>query len=208
MNNAAVQLFEENQNIIFSAIKAHFGDFSKAHQIAAINNMELEDLFQIGRMTLWNLCQNYDETREKTFKGYIFKSIRWRITYELHKWGLPMKIPTQVSSEERSNFHFTSVDLHTCDSVTNDYFAVDNSTDIESEVVERIELEEYLQDLNSLEKFIILKKCNGHSDREIGQMLGKSLDWVYRRKHIAISKINHSEREGECGYAALKEVSL
>ncbi|MBN6886212.1 RNA polymerase sigma factor (sigma-70 family) [Cytobacillus horneckiae] len=204
---SAVQIFEDHQSLVFYAIKQHFGDFDKAYKVASINNMEIDDLIQIGQSTLWKLCQKFDPSRKDTFKGYVLKSIRWRISSELHMWGLPMKIPTQISSEERRNsFTFRSVDLHTYDSTENDYFAVDHSTDIESEVVDGIEIEEYLQDLNSLEKFIILKKCNGYYDREIGQMLGKSVSWVYKRKRVAIDKIKHSKRgiEYEARFGASK----
>ncbi|MFS0594204.1 sigma-70 family RNA polymerase sigma factor [Cytobacillus horneckiae] len=187
---SAVQIFEDNQQLVFSAIKQHFGDFHKAHKVASINNMELDDLIQIGQSTLWKLCQRFDPSKKDTFKGYVVTSIKWRISSELHMWGLPMKIPIQVSSEERINsFTFKSVDLHTYDSVTNDYFAVDHTTDIESEVIDKLESEGLLKGLTNLEKFILINKGHGFSDREIGEMLGKSLHWVNQRKLDAIEKI-------------------
>lgn len=197
---SAVQLFEENQDIIYSVIKVKFGEFSKAHRIAEINNMELDDFIQVGQELLWKLSLNYDSSEIRDFRAHAFVNIKWRITTEFHKWGLPVKIPTHVPFEERLKYKFTSVDLHSQDGITNDYFAIDHSTDIESEVIEGLELEEYLQDLNSLEKFIIQKKCDGYSDREIGQMLGRHLQWINKRKLVAIKKIKRSESRREYAY--------
>ncbi|PFA40880.1 RNA polymerase subunit sigma, partial [Bacillus cereus] len=56
-------LFEEKQHLVFAAIKQRFGSMVRAKQIAEINNMELDDLIQVGRMHLWACCVKYDAER-------------------------------------------------------------------------------------------------------------------------------------------------
>lgn len=43
-------LFEEKQHLVFAAIKQQFGSMTRAAKIAELNNMELDDLIQFGRM--------------------------------------------------------------------------------------------------------------------------------------------------------------
>ena len=42
------------------SIKQRFGSIARARQIAERNNMELDDLIQVGRMHLWACCVKYD----------------------------------------------------------------------------------------------------------------------------------------------------
>ncbi|WP_423739903.1 hypothetical protein [Bacillus thuringiensis] len=43
------ELFEEKQHLVIAAIKQRFGSMARATQIAEMNNMELDDLIQVGR---------------------------------------------------------------------------------------------------------------------------------------------------------------
>lgn len=190
----ANELFEQKQNLVFAAIKQHFGDYTKANRIAEINNMELNDLIQIAQMTLWNLCLKYDQEREATFNSYVVRSIRWGISKELHVRGLPIKVGTNVSSAKRNSLCFHSIDLHVNDGESeNDFFAVD-PTDVEEEALLSIEVEETLSVLDKEEKYILIQKGYGFTDREIAQMLGKGKSKINIMKNAAIKKINPEYR--------------
>ncbi|MCM3179716.1 sigma-70 family RNA polymerase sigma factor [Cytobacillus horneckiae] len=191
MNTAAVQLFEENQELIFTAIKMNFKDFGKAHRIAGINNMELDDLIQVGQETLWNLCLKADETLNEKFKGYAYKSIRWMIFNELRIRGLPIKTNLRVSVEDRNKLQFHSIDLYIDDDskVINEFFANDYYADVENKVVNSQELEEMFNHLTKVEQSIFIHIAQGYSEREIGEKIGKSTTWVNKNKRKAIEKI-------------------
>ena len=53
------KLFEEKEYLVI-AIKQRFGSIARARQIAERNNMELDDLIQVGRMHLWACCVKCD----------------------------------------------------------------------------------------------------------------------------------------------------
>ncbi|MEK4501796.1 hypothetical protein [Bacillus sp. FSL R12-0069] len=52
------ELFEEKQHLVIAAIKQKFGNVLSAKRIAKLNNMDLEDLIQVGSIRLWQLCLN------------------------------------------------------------------------------------------------------------------------------------------------------
>ncbi|MEK4199067.1 sigma-70 family RNA polymerase sigma factor [Cytobacillus sp. FSL K6-0265] len=191
MSAVAVQLFEENQELIFTAIRVNFKDFGKAHRIAGINNMELDDLIQVGQETLWKLCLKEDETMKEKFKGYAYKSIRWMIFNELRIRGLPIKTNLRVSVEDRNKLQFHSIDLYVKkeSKVINDYFANDYATDVEYEVMNRLAIKDLLIYLSDLEKFIFIHIAEGYSEREIGEKIGRSTTWVNKKKRAAIAKL-------------------
>ncbi|MEK5104025.1 sigma-70 family RNA polymerase sigma factor [Cytobacillus sp. FSL M8-0252] len=200
MSSAAVQLFEENQELIYTAIRVNFKDFGKAHRIAGINNMELDDLIQVGQETLWKLCLKEDKTMKEKFKGYAYKSIRWMIFNELRIRGLPIKTNLRVSVEDRNKLQFHSIDLYVDkeSKVINDYFANDYTTDIEYEVTNRLAMKDLLIYLSDLEKFIFIHIAEGYSEREIGEKIGRSTTWVNKKKRAAIAKLK--ERRHKSAY--------
>lgn len=51
----AEELFDEKQYLIIAAIKQQFGSIARAGRIAEMNNMELDDLIQVGHMYLWGI---------------------------------------------------------------------------------------------------------------------------------------------------------
>ena len=65
------KLFEEKEYLVIVAIKQSFGSIARARQIAERNNMELDDLIQVGRMHLWACCVKYDAERAETFHAYV-----------------------------------------------------------------------------------------------------------------------------------------
>lgn len=190
----ANKLFEEKQNLVFAAIKQHFGSYVKANRIAEINNMELDDLIQIAQMVLWNLCLKYDQKREATFNNYVVRSIRWGISKELHVRGLPIKVGTDVSATDRNSLYFHSIDLHVKDEETKNEFFTVAPTNVEEEALLSVELNEVLSVLDEEEKFILIQKGYGFTDREIAQMLGRGKTKINLLKNAAIRKINPNYR--------------
>ncbi|MED3425635.1 sigma factor, partial [Bacillus thuringiensis] len=71
------KLFEEKEYLVIAAIKQRFGSIARARQIAERNNMELDDLIQVGRMHLWACCVKYDAERIDTFHAYVMKGMKW-----------------------------------------------------------------------------------------------------------------------------------
>lgn len=185
------QLFEEKQGLIFLAIQQKYGSYDKADQIAKKNNMELADLIQIGRTILWRLCLNYDPEHEGNFNAYIIQSVKWGIVTALRRYGLPIYISDWCPTEKRQQFTFHSINAHKegDEDANTEFFAV-SVVDTEQEAINRVAIQEALNKLSDTEKFVLIQRADGYSDKEIGEMLGIERRQITRIRNRALKKIN------------------
>ncbi|PEA85884.1 sigma-70 family RNA polymerase sigma factor [Bacillus thuringiensis] len=183
------ELFEEKQYLVMAAIKQRFGSITRATQIAEMNNMELDDVIQVGRMHLWECCVKYDAERVKTFNAYVMKGMKWVMSDEIHMKGMPFKISRKVSHEERNQINFHSIDLHRDEESVNEFYAV-SPINVEEEALLSVEFEEATNVLEEREKLIILHVGEGYTEREIAVKLGMGRSTVNKKKNEAFLKIN------------------
>ncbi|OUB48229.1 sigma-70 family RNA polymerase sigma factor [Bacillus thuringiensis] len=183
------KLFEEKQHLVFAAIKQQFNSHANAEQIAKKNYMDFDDLVQIGRIKLWELCLNYDPEKESTFNAYVMMTLKWKIRNEVHTKGMTIKIPRSVDYEERNTLCFHSIDLHTEDDTENDFFAV-SPINVEEEALLSVEFEEVTSVLGEKEKSIILHVGEGYTTREIARKFEMGESTVKKKKNAAFLKIN------------------
>ncbi|MGG5741310.1 sigma-70 family RNA polymerase sigma factor [Bacillus cereus group sp. IBL03679] len=183
------ELFEEKQHLVFAAIKQRFGSIARATQIAEMNNMELDDLIQVGRMHVWACCVKYDAERAKTFNAYVMKGMKWAMSDELHMKGTPFKVSRKVSHEERNKINLHSIDLHRDEESVNEFYAVSPSN-VEEDIMSSIEFEEVTSVLEEKEKSIILHIGEGYTTREIAMKFEMGKSTVNKKKNEAFLKIN------------------
>ncbi|MGQ3739995.1 sigma-70 family RNA polymerase sigma factor [Bacillus sp. Fil] len=185
----AQELFEEKQHLVIAAIKQQFGSIARAGQIAEMNNMELDDLIQVGHMYLWEHCVKYDPERVDTFNAYVMKGMKWAISDEIHMKGTPFKISRRVSHEERNKMNIHSIDLHRGQETVNEYYAV-SPIDVEEEVIVSVGLQEVTSVLEEEEKTIIMNVGYGFTEQEIAVKLEMKKSTVHTRKTRAFLKMN------------------
>lgn len=185
----AQELFEEKQHLVIAAIKQQFGSIARAGQIAEMNNMELDDLIQVGHMYLWEHCVKYDPERVDTFNAYVMKGMKWAISDEIHMKGTPFKISRRVSHEERNKMNIHSIDLHRGQETVNEYYAV-SPIDVEEEVIVSVGLQEVTSVLEEEEKTIIMHVGYGFTEQEIAMKLEMKKSTVHTRKIRAFLKMN------------------
>ncbi|PEL21383.1 sigma-70 family RNA polymerase sigma factor [Bacillus toyonensis] len=183
------ELFKEKQHLVFAAIKQRFGSMARARQIAEMNNMELDDLMQVGRMHLWVCCVKYDAERIHTFNAYVMKGMKWAMSDELHMKGTPFKVSRKVSHEERNQIHFHSIDLHREEETANEFYAV-SPINVEEEALLSVAFEEVTSVLEEREKAIILHIGEGYTTREIARKFEMGKSTVNKKKNEAFLKIN------------------
>ncbi|MEX0415297.1 sigma-70 family RNA polymerase sigma factor [Bacillus sp. C30] len=196
-------LFEEKQHLVFAAIKQHFGSYLHAARVAEINNMELDDLIQVGRITLWELCLKYDQKKEETFNEYAVRHMKWRMSDEIQVKGSLIKMGTHVKRAQRDAFKILSIDLHHDEEVENDFFAV-SSVNVEEEVINSIEFNKTLEVLNRKEKFILIQKLLGFTDGDIAKKLGICRPTLTQMKNDAFFKVNPNYKHVRKGLAEFK----
>ncbi|PGM91598.1 sigma-70 family RNA polymerase sigma factor [Bacillus cereus] len=185
----AEELFEEKEYLVIAAIKQRFGSIARARQIAERNNMELDDLIQVGRMHLWACCVKYDAERVDTFNAYVMKGMKWAMSDELHMKGMPFKVSRKVSHEERNQINIHSIDWHRDEESVNEFYIV-SPIDVEEEALLSVEFEEVTSVLEEKEKLIILHVGEGYTEREIAVKLGMGRSTLNRKKNEAFLKIN------------------
>ncbi|MES1053602.1 sigma-70 family RNA polymerase sigma factor [Bacillus thuringiensis] len=183
------ELFEEKQHLVIAAIKQRFGSMARARQIAEMNNMELDDLIQVGRMYLWICCVKYDTERAETFNAYVMKGMKWAMSDELHMKGTVFKVSRKVSHEERNQIHIHSIDLHRDEETVNEFYAV-SPINVEEEVMSSVEFEEVTSVLEEREKSIILHIGEGYTTREIARKFEMGKSTVNKRKNETFLKMN------------------
>ncbi|MGQ7306509.1 sigma-70 family RNA polymerase sigma factor [Bacillus cereus] len=183
------ELFEEKQYLVFAVMKQRFGSITRARQIAERNNMELEDLIQVGYMHLWQCCMKYNAERAETFHAYVMKGMEWAISDEIHMKGTPFKVSRKVSHEERNQINIHSIDWHGDVETVNEFYAV-SPMNVEEEVLSSIEFEEATSVLGEKEKSIILHIGEGYSTREIAMKFEMGKSTVNKKKNEAFLKMN------------------
>ncbi|MFE6708753.1 sigma-70 family RNA polymerase sigma factor [Bacillus thuringiensis] len=183
------ELFEAKKRLVFSAIEQQFGSYQNAKQIAENNNMEIDDLIQVGQMQLWELCLRYDPKKEKSFNGYAMKHMKWRMSDEIHNKGTIFILNSRTSIEERNQISIQSIDLHQEGEVVNEFFAV-SPINVAEEVISSIEFEEITSVLDEEEKILILHISEGYTAEEIALKFGIGRSTVHYKKNKAFLKIN------------------
>lgn len=196
------ELFGKKQHLVIAAIKQKFGNVLSAKRIAKENNMDLEDLIQVGSIRLWQLCLNYNPEKEKSFNQYAVIGIQGVILNELFEKGKTIRFPKNIKKEIRDEFEFQSIDLYTSEYVINEFFAV-SPINMEEDVIGSIEFEEIVSGLGQKEKFVLMQKSYGYTDKEIGTKLNVDTSTVSRIKNKAVIKLNPNRKS--LGFATRKK---
>jgi len=185
----AQELFEEKQHVVIAAIKQQFGSIARARQIAKMNNMELDDLMQVGHMYLWEHCVRSDPERVDTFNAYVMKGMKWAMSDEIHLKGTPFKISRRVSYEDRNKMNIHSIDLHREEEAENGFYAV-SPINVEKEVMVSVGIQEVTSIWEEEEKTIIMHVGYGFTEQEIAVKLEMKKSTVHTKKTRAFLKMN------------------
>lgn len=183
------ELFEQKQHLVFFAIKDQFGSYETARIIAERNNMEMEDLIQVARLTLWELCLKYDSEKDTGFKTYALTHMKWRMSDEIHEKGTAFKVTRWTKPEERNKINTRPIDLHANGEVVEGFFAV-STIDVEKEAIVSVEFQQALDLLTDEERLILIRKSQGYTDSEISNEIGKTRQIIHKKKKRAFLKIN------------------
>lgn len=187
------ELFEQKQHLVIAAIKQRFGSVSVAAKIARLNNMDMDDLIQVGSVRLWELCLKYNPEMKKQFNQYAVIGIQGRILNELFENGKTIRFPKNLKKEIRDELTFQSIDLHQDGETINEYFAV-SPINVEEDVIGSIEFDEKVSSLDEKEKFVLIQKSYGYTDKEIGSKLNVDASTVSRIKNKAVVKLNPNRK--------------
>lgn len=89
----------KEKGLIFDVIRRLFGGIGRAHQVAKLQGLEIEDLLQVGYMALLIAADRYTPQKGK-WSTFAYKYIKGYILNELNQSQM-IKMPTSMSLEEK-----------------------------------------------------------------------------------------------------------
>lgn len=187
--------FLSNYKLIYQAIYSLLGGRKNAEIYAEKHGMEFSDLEQIAAEMLWKACQSYKENGTATFAYYVIVCIQKRILSEARRRGHLIRVP-----EERSGrpdpYEMENLDKPLFDTGQKRmlYEVIPSDMNVEQIVVQKLTLEEKLQQLKREERIVVCMKLDGYTEKEIARKLGKTTNAVQMILQRALNRLN-SKRE-------------
>lgn len=142
--------------------------------------VDIEDIRQIGSLGMIRAFETYQKDKGMSFDTYMYNCISWSIKKEFHNL-----------KRIHSQYDIASLD-HEIDEDTNMYDIISNSSvNVESEVIEDMTLQEYIQEFKNILEPI---KANIFIDRYVNELQIKAIAAKYDKKDYAINGILRQSR--------------
>lgn len=201
--------FEENIGLVFSTIKRMFGSLEIAGYAARRMGLDLEDFVQVGKLGLFLASERFDPSREINFTNIATKYIRGYILREIDNNDF-VKFPRYTPSEIKKEMNQSVISIYKELKGVKDTVGgtIRNAVDVEKEVIQQIDLKNFLDTLTEKQRRVFLLKLEGYTFPQIYEMTGTRRDvaskmFVKAKKRI----INEDIIEGSQRYAKEKTVS-
>lgn len=178
--------FELNKGLVRFVINdVLFGSAVRAAQVAHKIGMELCDFDQTASLALWHCCLNF-EGPDKAFSTYAVKTLKFSILDLIRRKSSIIKYGDDI--KERASV--TSIELAITEDGSSLHEIIPSGEDVESEVIQKVTLEERLSVLNENERNVIYLGIQGVSKQAIIYKFGYTVPRFdyYRRK--ALKKLN------------------
>lgn len=126
------------------------------------HGIDIDDIKQIGSLGMIRAFETYKEEKGMSFDTYMYSCISWSVKREFHNL-----------KRIHSQYAITSL-YHEIDEGTNMYDIIPNSSvNVESEVLEYMTLQEYIQEFKSI---LSPTKANIFIDRYVNELQIKDID--------------------------------
>lgn len=184
-------LYKRYEALAVKSVAKQFGSYKTASVVAANNNMEIDDLVNVAKMTLWIICIKDPHDRPGLVQ-YISQTVRWRVSDYVHEKGTPFKVTRWTSVEERNSITISSTNEKSGDdstSVEKGELIINEDYILEDEAITNADFKLSLETLNEKERFIIEKKLLDLQDAEIGKLMGITRQVVHKHKMRGYAKI-------------------
>lgn len=193
---SAEELYNKYEFLAMVAITEQFGSYKTAAVVAGRNNMEINDLVQVAKMTLWDICFKRAEDRPG-IKSYILKTVKWRVSDYIHEKGTAFKVTRWTSVEERNGIHTGSLNEKADWSGNNSHaiekekgdFIPNEDYNLEESAIEQADFDKAMDTLNEKERRIIECKLVDMMDKDIAKVMGCTRQIVYKHRTRAYKKI-------------------
>lgn len=143
-------------------------------QLDRVFSVGEDDLMQIGRWEVIKALDTFNQSKGKNFISYIYQNIKCELMNEV----------TTLFAAKRDCSKTTSYNRELAKGVTLEMFLADKKHNVEKYVINKITVEQLMENLSDYQKKLIAKKLEGYTYQEMGEMFGKN----YRTIHVNVQK--------------------
>ena len=148
--------------------------FEQRHKIG------LDDLAQVGRLAILDAAERFDATRGASFFTFAYMKVKRKMIREVEPLNAQKRDASKVVSYHDKTVKGTDFEI----------FLVDREKNVEKYVMDKVMVEQLLDQVNDHQKRVLLYRMQGYEFKEIASLLGRgsdrSMSQAYR---LAVKKI-------------------
>lgn len=132
--------------------------------------LDLDDIYQFGRIGLYEACQKYDVKRGKSFRNFAIDSIIWKIKNESKKYSL--RSINTYSNELVDNVSLNTVVSDSSGAECYLQDTIEENVDLIENLHEEFKLQELKENSSSNLYKTVIMRIQGYTFEEIADDLG------------------------------------
>lgn len=149
--------------------------------------LDLDDIYQFGRIGLYEACQRYDANKGKSFRNFAIDSIIWKIKNEAKKYSL-----RSINTYSNELIDSVSLNVAVTDNFGEECYLQDTIED-EVDEIEKALIKNSLKSIknklpNNLYKILVMR-MNKYTYEEIAEELGVTRQNVQRLVNMNKDKV-------------------
>src|SRR5699024_1569877 len=153
--------------------------------------LDLDDIYQFGRIGLYEACQRYDANKGKSLRNFAIDSIIWKIKNEAKKYSL-----RSINTYSNELIDSVSLNVAVTDNFGEECYLQDTIED-EVDEIEKALIKNSLKSIknklpNNLYKILVMR-MNKYTYEEIAEELGVTRQNVQRLVNMNRSEEHTSE---------------
>lgn len=192
---------EANEGLIFDTLTRMYGSLEIAKHVAQQNNLDLNDLIQVGRIAIWKAIEKFDDSKGYAFSTYASNYIRGYILNEMGKTSIKISTTLYSPKERReiaSNVSSIHKQVGKTPEDTLENVLVDESR-FEEQILNSMEAKYLISILNDRNKKVVMLRMEGLTYKQIAEKVNgteKSCENSFRmsikklKNHYISSQVN------------------
>jgi RNA polymerase sigma factor (sigma-70 family) len=190
----AEELFESHYHIAKQTILRMFNN---PKGICDQHRIEMDDLYQIARIGLWQAAQKYKSDQGTKFTTFAISNIRFYIKERLNRETSMIKYNPKLKLKANERYGIMSIDDKYSDDGENTYHdIIASNVDIEADVMNGLSVENILSRLTEKQRRVVELKIKDLNRKQISKLLNTSGEDVRTKLLRAKNRLEGLERDG------------
>jgi RNA polymerase sigma factor (sigma-70 family) len=168
----AEELFETHYHIAKQTILRMFNN---PKGICDQHRIEMDDLYQIARIGLWQAAQKYKPDQGTKFTTFAINNIRFYVKERLNRETSMIKYSPNRKYEANERYGILSIDAKQSDEGDNTYHdIIASNVDIETDIMNELSKDYILSRLTEKQRKVVELKIKGLNRKQISAKLNTS----------------------------------